>query len=136
DNGEYGFCEECGDEIGIARLRARPVTTLCISCKEAQEKDERQKAKSRGKSDRIPGLLTTATPGGASSRRRAETCPLNRSPSISGPATPWGSAASRRQKLASKTPPAPPPPVQSVAAPTPPSRSPGGGPLCPPPAAP
>lgn len=62
DNGEYGFCEECGDEIGIARLRARPVTTLCISCKEAQEKDERQKAKSRSKSDRIPGAPNDGGP--------------------------------------------------------------------------
>ena len=64
DNGEYGFCEECGEEIGIARLRARPVTTLCISCKEAQEKDERQKAKSRGKIDRIPGGPTDGGPWG------------------------------------------------------------------------
>lgn len=64
DNGEYGFCEECGEEIGVARLRARPVTTLCISCKEAQEKDERQKAKSRGKSDRIPGAPNDGNPWG------------------------------------------------------------------------
>lgn len=64
DNGEYGYCEECGEEIGIARLRARPVTTLCISCKEAQEKDERQKAKTRGKSDRIPGAPSDGNPWG------------------------------------------------------------------------
>jgi DnaK suppressor protein len=41
DNGSYGQCEECGDEIGLARLKARPVTTLCITCKSAQEARER-----------------------------------------------------------------------------------------------
>src|SRR5512134_3107734 len=30
DEGEYGVCESCGEEISEARLRARPVTTLCI----------------------------------------------------------------------------------------------------------
>jgi DnaK suppressor protein len=62
NNGEYGLCEECGEEIGVPRLRARPVTTLCIACKEAQEKDERQKAKSRSKSDRIPGAPNDGGP--------------------------------------------------------------------------
>src|SRR3990172_5686281 len=33
DNGAYNVCEECGEEIGIKRLQARPVTTLCIQCK-------------------------------------------------------------------------------------------------------
>lgn len=42
DDGSYGRCEECGGEIGIERLKARPVTTLCISCKSAQEARERQ----------------------------------------------------------------------------------------------
>jgi len=42
DSGAYGRCEECGDEIGLERLKARPVTTLCISCKSAQEARERQ----------------------------------------------------------------------------------------------
>jgi DnaK suppressor protein len=41
DSGAYGRCEECASEIGLARLRARPVTTLCISCKSAQEARER-----------------------------------------------------------------------------------------------
>jgi len=41
ESGVYGRCEECGDEIGIERLRARPVTTLCIACKSAQEARER-----------------------------------------------------------------------------------------------
>ena len=41
DNGTYGICEECGEEISEKRLRARPVTTLCIDCKKKQETDER-----------------------------------------------------------------------------------------------
>ena len=40
-DGTYGRCEECGGEIGIERLKARPVTTLCIGCKSAQEARER-----------------------------------------------------------------------------------------------
>lgn len=39
--GEFGVCEECGDEISSKRLHARPVTTLCIRCKEEQEMEER-----------------------------------------------------------------------------------------------
>jgi DnaK suppressor protein len=41
DGGVYGRCEDCGDDIGIERLKARPVTTLCIACKSAQEARER-----------------------------------------------------------------------------------------------
>ena len=41
DAGEFGVCEECGEEIGIERLKARPVTTLCIECKSTQEVRER-----------------------------------------------------------------------------------------------
>lgn len=41
DEGEFGVCESCGEEIGEARLRARPVTTLCIDCKTEQERQER-----------------------------------------------------------------------------------------------
>ena len=42
DNGEFGICEECGDEISEARLKVRPVTTLCINCKmEAEQKELR-----------------------------------------------------------------------------------------------
>lgn len=37
DEGEYGYCEETGEKIGIKRLQARPVATLCI---EAQERHE------------------------------------------------------------------------------------------------
>ncbi len=41
ENGTYGICEECGEDISEKRLRARPVTTLCIDCKKRQESDER-----------------------------------------------------------------------------------------------
>lgn len=41
ENGEYGICEGCGEEIGMRRLEARPVTDLCIRCKEEQERLER-----------------------------------------------------------------------------------------------
>ncbi len=42
DEGSYGRCEECGGDIGIERLKARPVTTLCIGCKSAQEAREQK----------------------------------------------------------------------------------------------
>jgi len=41
DEGEFGVCEACGDEISNKRLEVRPVTTLCIRCKEEQEMEER-----------------------------------------------------------------------------------------------
>ncbi|MDR1684943.1 MAG: RNA polymerase-binding protein DksA [Desulfovibrio sp.] len=40
DDGVYGICESCGDDIGVPRLKARPVTKLCINCKSRQEEDE------------------------------------------------------------------------------------------------
>ncbi len=40
-NGEFGICESCGNDISVKRLQARPVTTLCIDCKTAQEQEER-----------------------------------------------------------------------------------------------
>lgn len=40
DEGTFGICERCGDEISYQRLKARPVTTLCIACKTEQEKEE------------------------------------------------------------------------------------------------
>jgi RNA polymerase-binding transcription factor len=43
DDGTYGVCEECGGQIGIERLRARPVTTLCVACKSNQEAEERRR---------------------------------------------------------------------------------------------
>ncbi|MBQ7456898.1 MAG: RNA polymerase-binding protein DksA [Desulfovibrio sp.] len=42
EDGSYGICEECGEEISISRLKARPVTRLCIRCKENQEMDEKR----------------------------------------------------------------------------------------------
>jgi len=39
--GEFGLCESCGGDISIKRLKARPVTTLCIDCKYEQEQEER-----------------------------------------------------------------------------------------------
>ncbi|MBE0598953.1 MAG: RNA polymerase-binding protein DksA [Desulfuromonadales bacterium] len=41
DAGEFGICESCEDEISESRLRARPVTTLCIECKTEQERQEK-----------------------------------------------------------------------------------------------
>ena len=41
ENGTYGFCEETGEPIGIKRLIARPVATLCIAAQEKHEKEEK-----------------------------------------------------------------------------------------------
>ena len=41
ENGTFGICEKCEEEISVKRLEARPVTTLCIRCKEEQERAER-----------------------------------------------------------------------------------------------
>jgi DnaK suppressor protein len=41
DEGSFGVCERCEEEISVKRLEARPVTTLCIRCKEEQEKKEK-----------------------------------------------------------------------------------------------
>ena len=40
-DGTYGFCEETGEPIGIKRLIARPVATLCIAAQEKHEKNEK-----------------------------------------------------------------------------------------------
>ena len=40
--GTFGICERCEEEISLKRLEARPETTLCIRCKEEQEREERQ----------------------------------------------------------------------------------------------
>lgn len=40
EEGSFGVCEDCGEEIGVPRLKARPVTKLCINCKSKQEEDE------------------------------------------------------------------------------------------------
>jgi DnaK suppressor protein len=41
DEGTFGVCEECDEPISIKRLEARPETTLCIRCKEDQERMEK-----------------------------------------------------------------------------------------------
>jgi DnaK suppressor protein len=43
DQGTYGICDSCGEDISDERLKARPVTTLCIECKKKQEDEERIK---------------------------------------------------------------------------------------------
>ena len=45
ENGEYGYCDSCGVEIGLKRLEARPTATLCIDCKTLEELREKQVAK-------------------------------------------------------------------------------------------
>jgi DnaK suppressor protein len=42
DNGEYGYCDNCGVEIGLERLEARPTAELCIDCKTLDEIREKQ----------------------------------------------------------------------------------------------
>jgi DnaK suppressor protein len=41
EEGSFGLCEQCEEPLNINRLRARPVATLCIACKEEQESKER-----------------------------------------------------------------------------------------------
>ena len=45
EQGDYGFCDTCGVEIGIRRLEARPTATLCIDCKTLAEIKEKQLGK-------------------------------------------------------------------------------------------
>ena len=42
DDGSFGICEVCGEEIDEKRLKARPVTTLCIECKTEMESEEKR----------------------------------------------------------------------------------------------
>ena len=42
EEGVYGECASCGEDIGLKRLRARPVAELCIECKAEQEQRERR----------------------------------------------------------------------------------------------
>src|SRR5215813_7848947 len=53
DDGTFGTCEECGEEITLRRLEARPETNLCIRCKEDQERAEKDY-----------GLASGSAPGG------------------------------------------------------------------------
>lgn len=42
EEGEYGYCDSCGIEIGVRRLEARPTANLCIDCKTLDEIREKQ----------------------------------------------------------------------------------------------
>lgn len=42
DDGEYGYCEETGEEIGLQRLEARPIATLCLDAQERWEIRQKQ----------------------------------------------------------------------------------------------
>jgi len=53
DDGTYGICENCDEEISEKRLIARPVTTLCIQCKTEQEKVEKLKGSRGGQTMRF-----------------------------------------------------------------------------------
>lgn len=44
DTATYGTCERCGGDIPYKRLKARPVTTLCIECKTLQEQEEQARS--------------------------------------------------------------------------------------------
>ena len=44
EEGDFGYCDECGVEIGIRRLEARPTADLCIDCKSLAEIKEKQLA--------------------------------------------------------------------------------------------
>lgn len=41
DDGTFGTCQECGEDISESRLKARPVATLCVECKRMQEIEEK-----------------------------------------------------------------------------------------------
>jgi len=41
ENGTFGICDTCGEDISIKRLKARPVTTQCIDCKTKEEAQEK-----------------------------------------------------------------------------------------------
>ena len=47
DEGEYGYCEETGEEIGLDRLEARPIATLCLDAQERWELRQKQQGDGR-----------------------------------------------------------------------------------------
>ncbi len=51
EDGTFGECESCGEQISVARLMARPVAQLCIDCKTEQENEERKYSDRAGDSD-------------------------------------------------------------------------------------
>lgn len=48
EEGTIDECDSCGEQIGFRRLMARPVTSLCIDCKEEAEKEEQMVTQARG----------------------------------------------------------------------------------------
>ncbi len=60
NEGDYGYCEVCDDDIDLRRLKARPVTTMCVECKEDAERKERSYAprdnQDRARAARFGGL--------------------------------------------------------------------------------
>lgn len=56
EEGTYGECESCGEQIAVARLNARPVAQLCIDCKTEQESMEKRYS-NRDSSDGDDGLF-------------------------------------------------------------------------------
>lgn len=47
EDGDYGYCDETGEEIGLARLEARPIATLCLDAQERWEIRQKQIGESR-----------------------------------------------------------------------------------------
>ena len=47
DDGDYGYCEETGEEIGLSRLEARPIATLCLDAQERWEMRQKQMGDAR-----------------------------------------------------------------------------------------
>jgi len=47
DEGDYGYCEETGEEIGLQRLEARPIATLCLDAQERWELRQKQMGDAR-----------------------------------------------------------------------------------------
>lgn len=45
EDGSYGICEDCGEEISVKRLEARPVAKYCIDCKTSQEQREKEQGR-------------------------------------------------------------------------------------------
>ena len=44
DDGTFGICDLCEENISVKRLEARPVTTSCIDCKKEEEENEKSRA--------------------------------------------------------------------------------------------
>lgn len=71
--GTYGICEECGDRIGAARLRAVPFASLCLRCKENEERLRAARSKPvrwRGAWDEGSDVYSAAALHGALRGRR------------------------------------------------------------------